>query len=364
MKKSDKIYVAGHCGLVGSAIVRCLQKAGYQNLLLRSRSELDLIEKGAVDDFFAAQKPDYVFLAAAKVGGIHANDSRPADFIYNNLMIQNNILRAASEHKVKKLLFLGSSCIYPRLAPQPMREEYLLSGPLEPTNSAYAVAKIAGIEMCHAFNRQYQTNFVPVMPTNLYGPFDNYDLLSSHAMPAMIRKFHLAKLAAAGDDAALAADAQTYGLIPNDFYANLMRIAAFNGHRLTGGGAADKRLPVPGKASSTVDLWGTGTPKREFLYVDDLAEALLFVMLNYKSTKLLNVGTGVDQTIRELAEIVRYVVTYPGNISFDATKPDGTPRKLLDVSRLTGLGWKPQFTIEKGVRAAYASYLEKVLQSG
>ena len=361
MEKSEKIYVAGHRGLVGSAIVRRLQKAGYENLFLRSRSELDLIEKGAVDNFFAAQKPDYVFLAAAKVGGIHANDTRPADFIYDNLMIQNNILRAACEYNVKKLLFLGSSCIYPRLAPQPMREEYLLSGPLEPTNSAYAVAKIAGIEMCYSFNRQYKTKFVPVMPTNLYGPFDNYDLLSSHAMPAMIRKFHLAKLAAAGDDTALAADAQTYGLIPNDFYLNLMRIAAFHGHSLSGGGAAaEKLLPVSGEASATVDLWGTGTPKREFLYVDDLADALLFVMFNCQSLQLLNIGTGVDQTIRELAEIVRCEVGYPGGIDFDATKPDGMPRKLLDVSRLTGLGWKPQFSLEEGIRAAYASYLKGV----
>ena len=358
MEKSKKIYVAGHRGLVGSAIVRRLQKAGYENLLLRSRSELDLTEKGAVDDFFAAQKPDYVFLAAALVGGIHANDTRPADFIYENLTIQNNILRAAWEYQVKKLLFLGSSCIYPRLAPQPMREEYLLSGSLEPTNSAYAVAKIAGIEMCHAFNRQYQTNFVPVMPTNLYGPYDNYDLLSSHAMPAMIRKFHLAKLAAAGDDATLAADAQAYGLIPNDFYANLMRIAAFHGYSLNGDGAADKSLAASGEASATVDLWGTGTPKREFLYVDDLADALVFVMFNCQSSELLNIGTGVDQTIRELAEIVRCVVGYPGEIDFDATKPDGMPRKLLDVSRLTGLGWKPKFTLEEGIRAAYTSYLD------
>ena len=361
MKKSDKIYVAGHRGLVGSAIVRCLQKAGYENLVLRSRSELDLIEKGSVDDFFAAQKPDYVFLAAAKVGGIHANDTWPADFIYDNLMIQNNVLRAACEYKVEKLLFLGSSCIYPRLAPQPMREEYLLSGPLEPTNSAYAVAKIAGIEMCHAFNRQYQTNFVPVMPTNLYGPFDNYDLMSSHAMPAMIRKFHLAKLAAAGDDAALAADAQISGPIPNDFYANLMRIAAFNGHRLSGGdGAVDKQLPDSGEASPTVDLWGTGKPMREFLFADDLAEALLLVMRNYQFTKLINIGTGVDQTIRELAEIVRRVVGYPGGIIFDASKPDGMPKKLLDISRLTELGWKPKFTLEEGILAAYESYLEGV----
>ena len=361
MKKSEKIYVAGHSGLVGSAIVRRLQQEGYENLLLRTRSELDLSEKAAVDDFFANQRPDYVFLAAAKVGGIHANDSQPADFIYENLMIQNNVLRAASEYRVQKLIFLGSSCIYPRLAPQPMLEEYLLSGPLEPTNSAYAVAKIAGIEMCHAFNRQYQTSFVPVMPTNLYGPCDNYDLLSSHAMPALIRKFHLAKLAAAGADTALAADARVYGLIPKDFYANLMRIAAFHGHHLSGAGAADKTLPVSGEASATVSLWGSGTPKREFLYVDDLADALLFIMLNYQSTQLLNIGTGVDQTIAELAEIVRRVVDYSGEIAFDAGKPDGMPRKLLDVSRLTGLGWKPKFTLEKGIRSAYESYLEGVV---
>ncbi len=358
MQKKKKIYVAGHRGLVGSAIVRRLQKAGYENLLLRSRSELDLTEKGAVDGFFADQKPDYVFLAAAKVGGIHANDTQPADFIYENLMIQNNIMRAACEFRVQKLLFLGSSCIYPRLALQPMREEYLLSGPLEPTNSAYAVAKIAGIEMCHAFNRQYQTSFVPVMPTNLYGPFDNYDLLSSHAMPAMIRKFHLAKLAAVGDDAALAADARSYGLIPSDFYTNLMRIAASHGFSLNGAGAAGEQLPVLSETSATVDLWGTGTPKREFLYVDDLADALFFVMFNCQSTQLLNIGTGVDKTIRELAEIVRNVVGYSGAIDFDSTKPDGMPRKLLDVSRLTALGWKAKITLEDGIRSAYASYLD------
>jgi len=360
MKKSDKVYVAGHRGLVGSAIVRALRKAGYENLLLRTRSELDLCDNKAVDGFYAVKKPDYVFLAAARVGGIYANDTRPADFIYENLMIQSNVLRAASEFRVKKLLFLGSSCIYPRLAPQPMREEYLLSGPLEPTNSAYAVAKIAGIEMCHSFNRQYKTNFVPVMPTNLYGPFDNYDLMRSHAMPAMIRKFHLAKLAAKGDVAALAADARSYGLIPHDFYLNLMRIADFHGHCLSGAGALDIDLSMPGNASPIVELWGTGRPMREFLFVDDLAQALLFVMLNYSSTKLLNIGTGVDHTIRELAEIVRRVVDYSGAIDFDASKPDGMPKKLLDVSRLNELGWQPEFTLEEGIRAAYESYLEGV----
>ncbi len=360
MTKNKKIYIAGHRGLVGSAIVRRLQKAGYKNLLFRTRAELDLTDKKAVDDFFATEKPAYVFLAAAKVGGIHANNTQPADFIYDNLAIQNNVLRAASEYQVEKLLFLGSSCIYPRLAPQPMREEYLLSGPLEPTNSAYAVAKIAGIEMCYAFNRQYKTNFIPVMPTNLYGPFDNYDLLSSHAMPAMIRKFHLAKLASAGDNQALAADTKIYGPIPNDFYTNLMRIAAFHGHTLNGTGIAGKPLPAPTKSSDTVDLWGTGTPKREFLYVDDLADALVFIMFNSQSSELLNIGTGIDQTISELAEIVRRVVGYSGGIDFDPTKPDGTPRKLLDVSKLTALGWKPKFTLEDGIKQAYKSYLDRV----
>jgi len=360
MKKNDRIFVAGHQGLVGSAIVRCLRKNGYENLLLCTRSELDLTEKKAVDDFFDSQKPEYVFLAAAKVGGIYANDTQPVDFIYDNLVIQNNVLWAAFKNPVKKLIFLGSSCIYPRLAPQPMREEYLLSGPLEPTNSAYAVAKIAGIEMCRAFNKQYQTNFVSVMPTNLYGPNDNYDLLNSHVLPAMIRKFHLAKLAAVGDNAALAADAEKYGQIPDDFYRNLMQIATFNGYALNGTGASGLVLPASAKKLSTVNLWGTGTPKREFLYVDDLAEALFFVMFNCQSTELLNVGSGVDYTIRELAETVRRVVKYPGAIDFDATKPDGMPRKLLDVSRLSKLGWRYKITLEEGILTAYENYLEGV----
>ncbi|MBN2808102.1 MAG: GDP-L-fucose synthase [Deltaproteobacteria bacterium] len=359
MEKSDKVYVAGHRGLVGSAIVRCLQQAGYENLLLRSRSELDLTDKNAVAAFFAEQQPDYVFLAAARVGGIYANATRPAEFIYDNLMIQCNVLRAAAESRVQKLIFLGSSCIYPRLAPQPMREEYLLSGPLEPTNSAYAVAKIAGIEMCRAFNRQYETNFVPVMPTNLYGPFDNYDLLSSHALPALMRKFHLAKLAAAGDRAALAKDVQVYGPLPDDFYANLQRIAAFYGQRLHDSDTVPQ--PPAGEVSDAVVLWGTGQPLREFLFVDDLAEALLFVMRNCQSTELLNIGTGVDLTIRALAEIVRDVVGYAGGFAFDAAKPDGMPKKLLDVSRLKGLGWRPRFTLEEGIRVAYASYLQGVV---
>ena len=278
---------------MGSAIVRRLRRAGFDNLLLRTRAELDLLDKTAVDDFFSAEQPEYVFLAAAKVGGIHANDSRPADFIYDNLSIQNNLIHAAWRNRVKKLIFLGSSHIYPRLAPQPMREEYLLFGPLEPTNSAYALAKIAGIEMCHAFNRQHGTEFIPVMPTNLYGPNDNYDLMASHVLPAMIRKFHLAKLAAVGDDQAIVRDAEIYGPIPADFYANLAGIAAYNGCRLGGWGADGL---ANGKISSApapeVLLWGSGRPKREFLYADDLADALLlFIALNYRSTELHNIGT-------------------------------------------------------------------------
>lgn len=362
MEKNARIYIAGHRGLVGSAIVRRLERAGYENLILRTRSELNLLDKAAVDGFFAAERPEYVFLAAAKVGGIHANDSRPADFIYDNLSIQNNVIHAAWRNRVKKLIFLGSSCIYPRLAPQPMREDYLLSGPLEPTNSAYALAKIAGIEMCHAFNRQYGTDFIPVMPTNLYGPNDNYDLMDSHVLPALIRKFHLAKLAAAGDDRGIAGDAETYGVIPNDFYANLAAIATFSGHRLSGWGAAGisaaKLSSV--RPAPEVMLWGSGRPKREFLYADDLADALLFIALNYRSTELLNIGSGVDQTIKELAETVREIVGFNGGLAFDPQKPDGMPRKLLDVGRLKALGWQARICLADGVKLAYQDYLAKI----
>ncbi|HDS17209.1 MAG TPA: GDP-L-fucose synthase [Proteobacteria bacterium] len=357
MQKNDKIYVAGHRGLVGSALVAGLRREGYDNLLLPSRTELDLTRQPAVETFFAREKPDYVFLAAAKVGGIYANLTQSADFIYENLMIQTNVLRAAALNQVKKLIFLGSSCIYPRLAAQPIREEYLLNGPLEPTNSAYAVAKIAGIEMCNSFNQQYGTNFVPVMPTNLYGPNDNYDLLSSHVLPALIRKFHLAKLAAAGNAAALAADERRYGVIPDAFYANLRRIAAAHGRRLPfREGDAVGNAPLA--KTTAVELWGSGQPRREFLYVDDLASALLFVMNEYEARELLNIGSGVEHSIRELAEIVREIVGYTGGIVFDATHPDGMPRKLLDSSRLHGFGWRPRFTLKEGIHAAYASYLK------
>ncbi len=316
MKPKDKIYVAGHRGLVGSAIVRALRKAGYENLVLRTRAELDLTEQAAVQGLFKDEHPDYVFLAAAKVGGIRANNTYPAEFVFRNLQIQNNIIESARQTGVERLLFLGSSCIYPKLAPQPLKEEYLLSGALEPTNRPYAVAKIAGIEMCWAYNRQYGTRYLAVMPTNLYGLGDNYDLNNSHVLPALIRKMHEAKL----------------------------------------------------RELREVVLWGTGTPRREFLYSEDLAEACLFLMkLDQKAFDLLvksdivppliNVGSGQDQTIRELGELIADVLGFSGNLQFDSSKPDGTPRKLLDVSRITALGWKPKTSLRAGLELAYCDYL-------
>lgn len=311
MEKNSRIYVAGHRGLVGSAIVRRLEAEGYTNIIARSSKELDLKNSAAVDEFFDNEKPEYVFLAAAKVGGIHANNIYPAEFIYENLMIQNNVIHQCYVNKVKKLLFLGSSCIYPKFAPQPMKEDHLLTGILEPTNEPYAIAKIAGIEMCWAYNRQYGTDFIPVMPTNLYGPGDNFDLENSHVLPAMIRKFHEAK--------------------------------------------------ITGKGSVTI--WGTGTPRREFLYVDDLAEACIFVMNNENINKdiakpLFNLGTGLDVTIQELAEIVGEVVGYDGRIEYDKSKPDGTPRKLLDVSRVNELGWSFKTSLRLGIEKTYDWYVE------
>ncbi|MCK9296585.1 MAG: GDP-L-fucose synthase [Desulfobulbaceae bacterium] len=337
MNHSAKIFIAGHRGLVGSAIARKLQSAGYENIITRTRAQLDLIDQHEVASFFAAEKPEYVFLAAAKVGGIHANSTYPADFIYQNLTIQNNIIHNSYVHGVKKLLFLGSSCIYPKLCPQPMKEEYLLTGPLEPTNSAYAVAKIAGIEMCRSYNRQHGTRFIPVMPTNLYGTNDNFDLENSHVLPAMIRKFHLARLAAAGDFAAIDRDEKLFGTIPADIKTAIAQ-------------------PAP-----QVILWGSGTPKREFLHVDDMADACVYLMQNCDSTDLINIGTGTDITIRELAELVAKVVVFPGEIAFDSSKPDGTPRKLLDVSRLRHLGWAPSVSLEQGIRAVYQWYASQYL---
>jgi GDP-L-fucose synthase len=304
MHNDSSILVAGHRGLVGSAIVRCLRRRNYHHLILRTRAELDLTRQSDVERFFASERPEYVFLAAAKVGGIRANECYPADFIRDNLAIELNIIDAAYRHGAKKLQFLGSSCIYPRLAPQPLKEEYLLSGLLEPTNDAYAIAKIAGIKMAQAYRRQYGFDAICLMPANLYGPEDNFDLESSHVLPALIRKFHEAKV----------------------------------------------------EGSPEVVVWGSGAARREFLHVDDMAEAAVHLMLNYSSDQIINVGTGADLTILELAEIVRDVVGYTGRIVFDRTKPDGTPRKVLDVSRLAAAGWRPRIALRDGIRETYRWY--------
>jgi GDP-L-fucose synthase len=301
MDKDSRIFVAGHRGLVGSAIHRRLETAGYTKLIIRSRAELDLSNQAAVDQFFSAERPEYVFLAAARVGGILANSSYPADFIRENLLIQTHVIDAAYRHGVRKLQFLGSSCIYPKFAPQPIREDSLLEGPLEPTNEAYAVAKIAGLKMAQAYRRQYGFRTICLMPTNLYGPGDNFDVASAHVIPALIRKFHE---------------------------------------------AVEQSLPE-------VMIWGTGTARREFLYVDDLAEAALFLMLNYDEEAIVNVGTGEDVTICELAERIREVANYRGRLAFDTSKPDGTPRKLLDVSRLRALGWKARISLRDGLDQTY-----------
>ena len=303
---SAKIFVAGHRGLVGSAIVRRLQADGANNLLLRTRQQLDLTDQAAVAAFFAAEKPEYVFLAAAKVGGIQANNTRPAEFLYENLAIQTNVIHSAWLHGAKKLCFLGSSCIYPKLAPQPLKEDYLLTGPLEPTNEWYAIAKIAGIKQCQAYRRQYGFDAISLMPTNLYGPGDNFDLQSSHVLPALIRKFHEAKAANAPE----------------------------------------------------VVMWGTGTPLREFLHVDDMADAAVFLMRNYSEEQFVNVGSGEDLSIRDLAELIADVVGYSGRIVNDASKPDGTPRKLMDVSRLRGMGWAPRIGLREGIEGVYRWYVE------
>ncbi|MBA4850533.1 GDP-L-fucose synthase [Emticicia sp. BO119] len=306
MKNSAKIYVAGHRGMVGSAILRKLQKDGYTNFVLRTSKELDLRNQHAVEVFFQAERPEYVFLAAAKVGGIIANNTYRADFLYENLAIQNNIIHNAYLTGVKKLLFLGSSCIYPKLASQPLKEEYLLSGYLESTNESYAIAKIAGIKLCEAYRSQYGCDFISVMPTNLYGPNDNYDLQNSHVLPAMIRKFHEAK--------------------KNDL--------------------------------SSVTLWGTGLPMREFLHADDMAAACVYLMEHYSESELVNVGTGMDVTIKELAETVKKIVGFKGDLFWDSSKPDGTPRKLMDVSKLHSYGWRHAIELEEGIGMAYQDFLD------
>lgn len=301
MEQASKIYVAGHRGMVGSAIVRRLQSAGYNNIVTRTSAELDLRNQQAVADFFAAERPEYVFLAAAKVGGILANNKYKAEFLYDNLMIQNNVIHQAYVNGVQKLMFLGSSCIYPKLAPQPLKEEYLLTGALEPTNEPYAIAKIAGIKMCDAYRFQYGCNFISVMPTNLYGPNDNYDLNTSHVLPALIRKFHEAKQANATE----------------------------------------------------VTVWGSGKPLREFLHADDLADACFFLMQHYNDEGFVNIGVGEDISIADLALLIKKIVGYEGNIVWDSTKPDGTPRKLMDVSKLRGLGWQAKTSLEDGIKAVY-----------
>jgi len=307
LEKNSKIYVAGHKGMVGSAIVRKLKLEGFNNIIYRSSSELNLIDQSAVNDFFESEKPEYVFLAAAKVGGIHANNVFRADFIYQNLMMECNIIHAAYKNTVKKLLFLGSSCIYPKMAPQPLKEEYLLSGYLEQTNEPYAIAKIAGLKLCESYRDQYGCNFISAMPTNLYGPNDNYDLNNSHVLPALIRKIHTAKL---------------------------------NGDQ-------------------KVIMWGSGSPKREFLHVNDLADACFYLMENYNGKEIVNVGTGVDVSILELAELIKDIVGFDGEIEKDISKPDGTPRKLLDVSKLNALGWQHKIDLREGINLVYQEVKEK-----
>jgi GDP-L-fucose synthase len=378
MEKSSRIYVAGHRGLVGSATLRRLQTLGYSNLITQTHAELDLERQDKVESFFQEARPEYVFLAAARVGGILANASYPAEFIYENLIVQVNVLHSAWRSGVKRLLFLGSSCIYPRECPQPMREEYLLSGPLEPTNRPYAVAKIAGIEQCAAYNRQHGTRFLSVMPTNLYGNRDNFDLESSHVLPALMRKFHLAKLAAAGDWDGLGRDEHRFGPIPPDIFASLLAIARGEGYTATAA-LANRSNAVSSSSPPAIILWGTGTPRRELLHVDDLADACVFLMsldetpfaalclgsedqadasTSHAYSPLVNIGCGQDHTIRELTEMVAGVVGYRGEVRWDSSKPDGTPRKLLDVGRLKSLGWAPQIPLRQGIVATYGWYLE------
>jgi len=364
MDLEAKIYIAGHTGLVGSALLRKLKAEGYRNLITRSHAELDLERQANVEDFFAREIPEYVFLAAAKVGGIWANNTYPAEFIYKNLIIQSNVIHAAWKTGVKRLLFLGSSCIYPRECAQPMREEYLLTGPLEATNEPYGVAKIAGVKMCQSYNRQYGTSFISAMPTNLYGPNDNFDLETSHVLPALIRKFHLAKLAAQGDWDAILGDEKSFGPIPDDFRQSLISISKLHGHKPPLP-AASRPLPAP-----SVVLWGSGTPRREFLHVDDLADACLFLMkleeekvqpiLIADRLPLLNIGWGKDISVKELALLIKEIVNFNGDTVFDHTKPDGTPRKLLDVTKLAALGCKPNISLKKGVEMTYNWYLQKV----
>ncbi|MGA2228426.1 MAG: GDP-L-fucose synthase [Syntrophobacteraceae bacterium] len=348
MQKDSKIYIAGHRGLVGSTIMRKLLDQGCQNLVVRTHKELDLTDQSATRAFFDDERPEYVFLAAGRVGGILANDTYPADFIRDNLMIQANVIDAAYRYGAAKLLSLGSSCIYPKMAPQPIKEEYLLSGPLEPTNEWYALAKIAGIKMCQAYRRQYGFNAISVMPTNLYGQGDNFDLETSHVLPALIRKFHLAKLAIRGDSEGIAEDEMRFGPINGDFRSNLNALLAQSPFC-----CGQSEIGTP-----SVVLWGTGAPKREFLFVDDLADACVFLMQTYDSGEIINIGVGEDISIKDLAGMVAEAVDFEGAVSFDSAKPDGTPRKLLDVSRINSLGWHWRVDLRQGIRTTYDWYLK------
>jgi len=345
MNKTSNIYIAGHRGLVGTAILKKLEAEGYTNLILHTSKELDLRNQADVDRYFYSEKPEYIFLAAAKVGGIYANNAYPADFIRNNLQIQTNVIDAAYRSGVKKLIFFGSSCIYPKNCTQPMKEECILTGELEKTNEWYAIAKIAGIKMCQAYRRQFNFNAISVMPTNLYGPCDNFDLQTSHVLPAMIRKFHLVKLAQSGDVNAIMVDEKCHGPIPDEIVQNLGLVRDIDGV-----------LRLTHHASPKIVLWGTGMPKREFMHVEDLADACLFLMRSYDGEEMLNIGVGQDNAIRDLAEMIRNIVGLEGSVSWDNTKPDGTPRKLLDVSRMRRLGWEASIELRKGIEAVYDWY--------
>lgn len=356
MDKNAKIYVAGHRGLVGSALMRQLQAQGYVNIVFRTHAELDLTNQQAVSDFFKTEKPEYVFLAAAKVGGIHANNTYPATFIHENLSIQSNVIHQSYLNGIKRLLFLGSSCIYPRDCPQPIKEEYLLTGPLEPTNRPYALAKIAGIEMCWSYNRQYGTQYLAVMPTNLFGFDDHYDLNNSHVLPALLRKFHLAKLASKGDWLAIEADEKCYGILTASYREKLQE--------------ACKE-----KKTIDVEVWGTGQPRREFLFNEDMANACIYLINlpdeEYKAitgwnrnnglAPVINIGTGKDISIYELAVTIAEVVGFDGGITFDPSKPDGTPQKLMSITQITSLGWAQPFVFKSRLEQTYQSYLTETL---
>ncbi len=368
LNKKAVIYVAGHRGLVGSALYRNLESDGYLNIVVRTHAELNLEDTGAVNSFFETEKPQYVFLAAAKVGGIRANATFPKDFLLTNLKIQNSVIQAAWQHGVQRLLFLGSSCIYPKLAQQPLKEKYLLTGPLEPSNEPYAIAKIAGIKLCEAFNRQHGMRFLSVMPTNLYGPNDNYDLKNSHVLPAFIRKFHLAKLASKGDWETILEEQALYGFIPVKQLADLIKITMAAGFKPPATINCDaKRIE---QSVSGVRLWGSGTPYREFLHSDDLAKACIFLMklndarfddlIGDDCAPFVNIGCGKDQTLKATAKIVADIVKYEGEIIWDQTKPDGTPRKILDVSRLNGLGWQAKISLRTGLARTYKDYRTRI----